>query len=90
MLRVHRGTLDVVEESMQAVATASAEVLEKLGQGARRTAWVAGTTVALMAMIVGAAALWFLSRAVANRIAHLRNGKSAAHAAQLVQLVGLV
>ena len=87
-LQLHRGAVHVVEDSMHAVATISADVVEEIGHGARRTVWVAGTAITLVVVILCGAVLWYVSRAVANRIAHLRHGNTAAPVARLSQLLG--
>ena len=87
-LQLHRGVVHVVEDSMHAVATVSADVVEEIGHGARRTVWVAGTAITLVVVILCGAVLWYVSRAVANRIAHLRHGNTAAPEARLSQLLG--
>ena len=87
-LQLHRGAVQVVEDSMHAVATISADVVEEIGHGARRTVWVAGTAITLVVVILCSAVLWYVSRAVANRIAHLRHGNTAAPEARLSQLLG--
>ena len=50
--------------------------------------WVAGTAITLVVVILCGAVLWYVSRAVANRIAHLRHGNTAAPEARLSQLLG--
>ena len=87
-LQLHRGVVHVVEDSMHAVATVSADVVEEIGHGARRTVWVAGTAITLVVVILCGAVLWYVSRAVANRIAHMRHGNTAAPEARLSQLLG--
>ena len=87
-LQLHRGAVHVVEDSTHAVATISADVVEEIGHGARRTVWVAGPAITLVVVILCSAVLWYVSRAVANRIAHLRHGNTAAPEARLSQLLG--
>ena len=73
-LQLHRGVVHVVEDSMHAVATVSADVVEEIGP--------------LVVVILCGAVLWYVSRAVANRIAHMRHGNTAAPEARLSQLLG--
>ena len=80
LLSVQRGSVGVVDETLAAVAQQSAELVQEVGAEAARTVQVAG------ALMLCAAAIWFIARSVLNRLVHALKGNSIP--ATLVELVG--
>ena len=73
LLSIQRGSVGVVDETLAAVAQQSAELVQEVGAEAARTVQVAGRIIAL---ILCAAATWFVARAVLNRLVHALKGNS--------------
>ena len=69
-----------------AVAQQSAELVQEVGAEAPRTVQVAGRAVSVITLMLCAAAIWFIARAVLNRLVHALKGNSIS--ATLVELVG--
>ena len=86
LLSIQRGSVGVVDETLAAVAQQSAELVQEVGAEAARTVQVAGRTVSVIALILCAAATWFVARAVLNRLVHALKGNSLP--AVLVEMVG--
>ncbi|CAE7896597.1 pol, partial [Symbiodinium necroappetens] len=86
LLSVQRGSVGVVDETLAAVAQQSAELVQEVGAEAARTVQVAGRAVSIIALILCAAATWFVARAVLNRLVHALKGNSLP--AVLVEMVG--
>ena len=86
LLSIQRGSVGVVDETLAAVAQQSAELVQEVGAEAARTVQVAGRTVSIIALILCAAATWFVARAVLNRLVHALKGNSLP--AVLVEMVG--
>ena len=86
LLSIQRGSVGVVDETLAAVAQQSAELVQEVGAEAARTVQVAGRTVNVIALILCAAATWFVARAVLNRLVHALKGNSLP--AVLVEMVG--
>ena len=84
LLSVQRGSVGVVDETLAAVAQQSAELVQEVGAEAARTVQVAGRAVSVITFC--AAAIWFIARAVLNRLVHALKGNSLP--ATLVELVG--
>eukprot|EP00439_Symbiodinium_sp_Y106_P061970 s5635_g9.t1 len=85
LLSVQRGSVEV-DETLAAVAQQSAELVQEVGAEAARTVQVAGRAVSIVVLMLCAAAIWFIARAVLNRLVHALTGNSLP--AQLVELVG--
>ena len=64
LLSVQRGSVGVVDETLAAVAQQSAELVQEVGAEAARTVQVAGRAVSIIALILCAAATWFVARTV--------------------------
>ena len=86
LLSVQRGSVGVVDETLAAVAQQSAELVQEVGAEAARTVQVAGRAVSIIALILCAAATWFVARTVLNRLVHALKGNSLP--AVLVELIG--
>ncbi|CAE7613639.1 unnamed protein product, partial [Symbiodinium microadriaticum] len=86
LLSVQRGSVGVVDETLAAVAQQSAELVQEVGAEAARTVQVAGRAVSVIALILCAAATWFVAHAVLNRLVHALKGNS--FPAVLVEMVG--
>ena len=71
---------------MAAVAQQSAELVQQVGAEAARTVQVAGRAVSIITLMLCAAAIWFIARAVLNRLVHALKGNSLP--AAFVELVG--
>ena len=76
LLSVQRGSVGVVDETL----------VQDVGAEAARTVQVAGRAVSVIALILCAAATWFVARAVLNRLVHALKGNSLP--AVLVEMVG--
>ena len=85
LLSVQRGSVGVVDETLAAVAQQSAELVQEVGA---ETVQVAGRAVSIIVLMLGSAPrrLWFMVRAVLNRLVHALIGNSLP--AQLVELGG--
>ena len=76
LLSVQRGSVGVVDETLAAVAQQSAELVQEVGAEAARTVQVAGRAVSVITLMLCAAAIWFIARAVLNRLVHALKGNS--------------
>ena len=86
LLSVQTGSVEVVDETLAAVAQQSAELVQEVGAEAARTVQVAGRAVSVITLMLCAAAIWFIARAVLKRLVHALKGNSLP--ATLVELVG--
>ena len=83
VLRVEQGEVEMVGDVASALSVAVQDIVDESRIAVTRTIFVAGAFFSVVLLVVAAVALWFISRAMLNRLAHYVTGNPSQVSAEL-------
>ena len=83
VLRVEQGAVEMFGDVSSAVSVAVQDIVDESRIAVTRTISVAGAFISVVLPMVAAVALWFISRAMLNRLAHYVAGNRSQVSAEL-------